>query len=287
MKIGEGSIKLGTYETPEDVIRNVLKFTNSSNWTIDNKVAEIFGTQGKSRIQSDATIGAMIEDPTTRFNSLLMNNINRDFLRNILINFISGLQNLSSKKSLVIYFIHEGAHITFGDNFRLKEEFKDKEYDIYDNEYKEDLIAKNKLVNEMMDTFLIYNKEESKSAWEDFLSRIKKFSDESKYPRALKDQVNDIYTEAQEYTEFFASRDVSNIRRHFRDMFNSREDEDEFINHVNDYRSILNTYYRPTEKELVGYFDIPESTYRDRRNNALALLQTSNGADFLKELQES
>lgn len=284
MKIGDGTIKLGAYENPEDIIRNVLKFTNSSSLTVENKVSEIFGTQGKSRIQSDATIGAMIEDPTSKFNNLLMNSINKDFLRAILINFISGLQNISSKKALIIYFIHQGVHITFGDSFRLKEEFKDKEYDCYDREYKEDLIAKNKIVNDMMDTFLIYNKEESRSAWEDFLSRIKKFSDDEGYPRMSSKQKNDIYMEAQEYTDFFASRDVSNIRRHFRDFFKDRTDEDEFIDAVNKYRGVLNTYYMPTEKELVGYFNIPESTYRDRRDSALALLQTANGADFLKEV---
>jgi hypothetical protein len=286
MKVGDGNIKLLDYEKPEDIILQVLRFTNTSAFIASQKLAQIFDTQGKSRIQSDAVIGAMIEDPKEKFNTLFTNNLEKDYLRMLVLNYISfNLQNINSKKSLVIYLLREGFHITWGDNFRLKTDYNnDKDADILDPKFRDEMMADNARINEMIETFVIYNKEQGSQAWSDFLNTIKKFSDEAGYPRKYENQEESIYDMSIRYQPRFIDQDVSNIRRTYYEFFDNVDDFEFFISCVNTYRGVVNTYFRPTEKELVKYFGIPESTYRDGRQRALALLMNTYKIDFLKEI---
>jgi hypothetical protein len=285
MKVGDGRIPIDDYErTPEGLMRKILGFTNTSPWTIENRIKEIFAKQGKSRIQITEQFEDEIENPASKWNNRLINNIKSEYVINQVTEYISSLTNLDSKKALIIYLINRGYHITFGDKLRLNEHWGEDD----DKQVKEDLVqinTRNILVNAMIDYFTKYNKSLiGEVAFNEFLKKIKKFDKSYKVIQGDDGEDTSIYELAEEYSRKFNEFSSSVVRRWFAKYFDNKDDLEEFMSAVDEYWTALKHYFNPTEKTLFKVFQMAETNYRTSRVQALLLMNNTLGIDLSREV---
>lgn len=193
MRVNEGNLNWFSLDystvSMQDLVRETLWLTNTSEHIINKKVNEIMLTSGRNRLQESVYASDDLWDfsPYEDWESVIeqrdeLMNIDSDKSMRLYMKALSYLTVTNWKKTLVMAYLKSGIHLSYQNSFILEENIVENPKE-YDEITRQNMIATNKFINEKINYFREEYKTKQEQVWEKFFEKVLPLSE---YPEEFR-----------------------------------------------------------------------------------------------------
>lgn len=264
MIIGTGTIKITELETMEDVIRRMLKLTNSSDVIIQNRINEMKSIESQNRdlvdeIDEDG-LRELIEDKS---DTKLISDIKRRYVISNVMTTIANIPDKNQKIFCIIFLLKKDYHIKFSSEFKLPE--IKTEYDYINSDNME--------INSKIES--IYKMIEDKS---EHMEKIK-----DKYRMKGNPEIVDYLFENHPDKDFWSFQ-TSNFYRDCRRKFGEDFDKNQKTilgDFLSDFKKMRKKISSTGEQSYYSIFKVTQDAYVENIASAIKPLIEMNALNLL------
>jgi len=265
MNLTSGKINIEeNTDSIEDILRKLLRITNSSNHIIDKKIERLQSLETRARSTEEDLVYQA--DDESDYSKDVLTDIKKEYIIKNIMGIISHMGNYPDKVCCIIYLMMEkGMHVEFNSIFRLLK--IDTEYE-YINKQNEEI---NNIIEDIIkETFA------ASSSLEQSIIDFKKNADPE-----IVNFLQNKYT-SLELLSFRTGAFYKALRRHFGDSFTDKQKKlvSTFLSEYK--KSKHDLIYKPLEYYL-GKFNFPIETYKKRMAHLDAFQEVNklSGYDLL------